>query len=210
MVALGVVATGVIAVPLVRSLVHEEPLFRPRISAIEVAPMCPWRDPAVDLERWFAGATNYVAETRILSGKRPELTRALRRPPTPEENAVKFFRVRTSAGSPGFVFTRRVKGERGGIELVTALDHEGAVRGVSIQSHRENAATAQILSKWLEGFIGKTATNDCQVGVDLPPVPETARRSANAIADGIHSVLVLHDIADHSADGRAARRLDGP
>ena len=55
----------------------------------EAMPLCPWRQPEVDLKVFFPDATGYRAETRILSGLRLELAERLGRTPTGDENALR-------------------------------------------------------------------------------------------------------------------------
>src|SRR5436190_1298118 len=132
------------------SSVEEQPRVH-KISEIELAPMCPWREPQRDLANFFPSATDYKRETRILSGMRPQLQQRLGRVPTAEENALLIHRVTNGSQSLGAVLTRRVKGEHGGIELVTAVDPSGTIRGVSIQTQREPDSIARKITdtNWL-------------------------------------------------------------
>src|SRR6266850_5215783 len=148
-------------------------------AQIELAPLCPWREPQRDLQALFPGATNYTRETRILSGLRPQLQQRLGRVPTAEENALLIHRITSSTGRLGSVLVRRVKGEHGGIEIVTATDPHGTVGAVLVQSQREPPAIAQTISskEWLAGFTGKDANSPLRVGHDLPDVVKEARSS---------------------------------
>jgi len=169
-----------------------------RAAQIELAPLCPWREPQRDLQELFPGATNYVTETRILSGLRPQLQQRLGRVPGAEENALLIHRVTSSSGQLGSVLVRRVKGEHGGIEIVTAVDRQGAVNGVLIQSQREPAVIAQAITskQWLAGFVAKDVNSPMRLGHDLQDLVPEARTSAQAIADGIRSQLVLLSFAE--------------
>src|SRR5207253_10179868 len=93
----------------------------------------------------------------------------------------------------GAVLVRRVKGEHGGIEIVTATDLRGAVRGDAIQSQREPDSIArQITGRTsLGAFVGKNASCNLRLAEDLPDVAPLARASAQAIADGVRSQLVM-------------------
>src|SRR5256885_439887 len=179
------------------SFVEEQPRVH-NISEIELAPICPWREPQRDLSNFFPSATDYKRETRILSGMRPQLQERLGRVPSAEENALLIHRVTNGSQSLGAVLTRRVKGEHGGIELVTAVDSTGAIRGVAIQSQREPDSIAREITntKWLAAFTGKNAKSALQLDQDLPEVALPARPSAQAIAEGVRSQLVLLSVAE--------------
>jgi len=168
------------------------------IPEIELAPICPWREPQRDLAVFFPSATDYKRETRILSGKRPQMQQRLRRVPTAEENAILIHRITAGAEGLGSVLVRRVKGEHGAIEVVTAIDPRGAVHAVSIQSQREPDVIAQEITatNWLRAFFGKDARASFRVGEDVPEVAPIARASAQAIADGVRSQLVLLSVAE--------------
>src|SRR5438105_4554258 len=129
------------------------------ISEIELAPICPWREPQRDLQKFFPSATDYKRETRILSGRRLELQQRLGRVPSAEENALLIYRVTDGSEPLGSVLTRRVKGEHGGIEVVTAVDPEGVIRAVSVQSQREPDVVAREITStnWLGAFAGNNA-----------------------------------------------------
>src|SRR2546421_7996873 len=167
------------------SFVEEQPRVH-NIPEIELAPICPWREPQRDLPNFFPSATNYKRETRILSGRRPQLQQRLGRVPTAEENALLIHRVTNGSQSLGAVLTRRVKGEHGGIELVTAVDSTGAIRGVAIQSQREPDSIAREITntKWLAAFTGKNAKSALQLDRDLPAGALPARPTAPGIAVG--------------------------
>ena len=199
---LAVLVTAGAAALVVRSrvlLVEEQPRVH-KISEIELAPICPWREPQRDLPNFFPAATDYKRETRILSGMRPQLQQRLGRIPSAEENALLIHRVTNGSRSLGAVLTRRIKGEHGGIEIVTAVDPNGAVRGVAIQSQREPASIAHEIAatNWLGAFTGKNAKSVLRLGQDLPEVAPPARASAQAIADGVRSQLVLLSVSEEA------------
>ncbi len=169
----------------------------------EAGPLCPWREPESDLKRFFPTATRYEVETRILSGRRLELTEHLGRAPTGDENALRVFPVYNGQTALGFVLTRRVKGEFGAIELVLAVNTNQEICGARLQRLREPASIADALqnSQWLEAFDGRSANSPLKIGQDIPDVPIDARNSADAIADGTRSLLILLEasIPDTSA-----------
>jgi hypothetical protein len=168
------------------------------IPEIELAPICPWREPQRDLAVFFPSATDYKRETRILSGKRPQMQQRLGRVPTAEENALLIHRITSGPEALGFVLVRRVKGEHGAIEVVTAINQSGAVHAVSIQSQREPDSIAQQITatNWLGAFFGKDSKAPFRVGEDVPEVSSIARASAQAIAEGVRSQLVLLSVAE--------------
>lgn len=165
---------------------------------LESAPVCPWREPILDLGRLFPPATNYVTETRILSGLTAELRRRLGRQMTTDENPLRIHRVRHGDQTPGCVLVSRIKAEHGSIEIVTGISGNGAVRGVLIQSQREPEAVARIItsSNFLAAFAGKNAAAALRLGEDLPTVPTEARVTAQAVADGVRSQLIVLSFAE--------------
>jgi len=163
---------------------------------IEGAPMCPWRNPAADIAIWFPGATRSESEVRILSALRPELGRRLGRVPTAEENSLYLHPVFQGSRCVGEVAVRRVKGESGAVEIAVAFEPDGRIRAVRLQRSREPEAVAAALDeKWLAGFRGRTASDPRPSDDDLASVPESARITARAIADGIRSLLILRELA---------------
>jgi len=171
----------------------------------EGAPMCPWRHPKEDIAAWFPGATRLDTEVQILSGLRPELARRLGRPATAEENALYLHRVWKDAERLGEVAVRRVKGGAGAVEVVVAFEPDGRVRGVRVQRTREPAEVVAALDgTWLDAFRGRRSGDSLRPGADLPAVPEAARATASALADGVRSLLLSRELANHPG---AVRRL---
>jgi hypothetical protein len=166
------------------------------VERVETAPMCPWREPEADLQRFFPGATGYDTEIRILSGLRVELARRLGRAPSAEENAMYLYQVHGPAGTLGTVLVRRAKGDYGAIEVVLAVDNSGRVVGARLQRQREPEAAARFLTspEWLGTFRGETAEGG-PAAENAPAVPETAADSARAVTQGIHDMLVLLELA---------------
>ena len=164
----------------------------------DVSPVCPWREPQRDLSVLFPPATNYVMEARILSRMTVAIERRLGRHMATDENPLRLYRVHHEDQWPGSVLVMRVKAEHGAIEIVTGMETNGAVRGVLIQSQREPEAVASVItgSKFLSAFAGKTAASPLRLGEDLPEVPPEARVSAQAVANGVRSQLVVLSFAE--------------
>src|SRR4051812_35792249 len=110
------------------SFVDDQPRVH-NIAEIELAPICPWREPERDLPFFFPSATDYKRETRILSGMRPKLQQRLGRVPAAEENALLIHRVASGSQPLGSILPRRVRGKHGGIKVVRAGGLDGVVRG---------------------------------------------------------------------------------
>ena len=167
----------------------------------EVVPLCPWREPQSDLAQLFPGASEHHIETKILSGQRLELSKALGRPPAPDEHALQLHRIFQNDQPVGVVLTRRVKGETGAIELVLAVKTDGHVAGLRLQRMREPELVAAALQadKWLAAFAGKTAADNWQLGVDITAVPAEAKPSALAIVENVRSLLILLETAERIA-----------
>ena len=178
-------------------------LFEPQIQPIQSAPLCPWRDPAQDLNSFFPTATRYEAETHILSGMRLQLASLLGRPPTGDENALHIYRIYTQQTALGAILTQRVKGAYGAIELVLSVNPEGKVIGLRLQRNREPESIAASLQRpeWLGSFVGKQATDSWKLGEDIPAVSGEARISADAIVQGTRSTLILLQTANDSKAG---------
>lgn len=183
----------------------------PKARPPEAAPLCPWREPELDLQRFFPGATRYETETRILSGLRMELAQRLGRTPTGDENALRLYEVYREDLRLGTILTRRVKGEYGGIEIVLALDTHRAVRGVRLQRLREPESIAAALqnTNWLAGFVNKRTEDAWRLGDDVPAVPSEAEASAAAIVEGARSLLISLATAEAAQAPRLAATHHG-
>ena len=197
---LGGIGFGIIALVTARYATQrvswEEPP-PPRSTRIHAAPLCPWRNPEADLAAVFPQADHWEPETRILSGLRIELAKRLGRPVQPDESALRLYRVSAGPAPLGVVMIRRVRGDYGALEVVVAVDESGTVRAVRLQRLREPEAVMQPLREadWLGAFRGKSVQNRCRVGEDLPAVPPSAEVTANAIAEGVRSLLILLETA---------------
>jgi hypothetical protein len=170
----------------------------------ENSPICPWRDPQRDLRRLFPDATKYVAEFIGTIHKR------LNRPMTVDENPLRIYRTIDGTRTTGAILVKRVKGEHGGIELVTGVDSQGHVCGVVIQSQREPDSVAQVIAKWLPHFVGKTAESPLRPGDDLPEVAPEARATANAVAEGVRSGLIVFSFAENPVEAEKSRTKRSP
>lgn len=181
------------------------PLHNPRdVARVEHTPVCPWRNPAQDLAALFSPVTNYVLETRIVSGLIVSAEKQLGRRMHPNENPLRIHRVQHDGRTLGSILVTRVKGEHGGIEIVTGVETNGAVRGVLIQSQREPPAVAAAITNtaWLARFAGRTAKSSWGVGAELPDVPADARASAQAVADGVRDQLIVLTFAELPREAR--------
>src|SRR6478735_6878796 len=115
-----------------RELAQQPPHFHhtKAVAAVEPPPLCPWREPQRDLHALFPGATNYVIESRIVTGLLGPIQKHLGRPLNPDENPLRIYRVLRDGQTAGSVLVTRVKAEHGGLELVSGVDLNGTVRGV--------------------------------------------------------------------------------
>jgi len=174
--------------------------FEAKTKPPQAAPLCPWREPESDLALFFPGATHYEIETRILSGRRLELTERLGRAPTGDENVLHLHCVYREKTPLGVVLTRRVKGAYGAIELVLAVSTNGQTRALRLQRLREPEPIAVALQNpdWLRAFAGQRADSPSQRGRDLPEVPAEAQASADGIIEGTRSLLILLAAADEA------------
>ena len=165
----------------------------------ESSPVCPWREPWRDLPLLFPSATHYTAEKRILSASLVPLQKWLGRPMTADENPLRIHHaLDVNEHTLGSVLVCRVKGEHGAIELVAAIDNDDKLHGVLIQSQREPDAVAQVItgSDFLRSFSGLDASSPFRIGTDLPGVAAPAQLSAQAVADGVRSQLIVLSFAE--------------
>lgn len=164
----------------------------------DISPVCPWREPQRDLAILFPPATNYFTESRIVTRLTLEIEKQLGRHMNSDEKPPRLHRVRHQNQTMGSVLVARIKGEHGGIEIVTGVETNGTVRGMLIQSQREPEAVAEVItgSQFLSAFVGKTAASPLRIGKDLPAVPPAARASAQAIAEGVRCQLVVLSFAE--------------
>ncbi|MFO1511809.1 MAG: hypothetical protein U1F83_02680 [Verrucomicrobiota bacterium] len=187
---------GIIAWRIYESLRPVEIPFETENRPAAAAPMCPWREPERDLKQFFPEATHHRIETRILSGQRLELEERLGRTPTGDENALYLYPVYRAQTQLGVVLARRVKGEFGAIELVLAVETNQQVAGLRLQRLREPETSAAALQdpQWLGSFVGKRADSSWQP--EIAGLPPEARTSAEAITEGVRSLLIQLAMAD--------------
>ncbi len=176
------------------------------LPGLDVSTVCPWRDPKRDLAALFPSATHYVPEPRIVSGMTAEIVKRLGRQMTPDENPLRIFRAQSNGHTLGSVLVTRVRGEHGGIETVIGINTSGVVNGVRIQSQREpDEVTREITSSdFLTAFVGKTFSSRFHLADDLPELPPSARASAQAIADGVRSQMIVLSFAERLAEPSGA------
>ncbi len=183
----------------------------PNTPALDVSPtsrpddrgpaMCPWREPAKDMQALFPGATGYHAETVVLSRHRLDIVKKLGTGYRMETTALYLYRVEKRGGTMGTIMVRRAAGPHGAIEVVAGIVPEGRVAGVRIQRHREPGAITDAItsSQWLASFKGKTADASFKMGVDLVPVAADALEAANTVAAEVHALLVEQAESDPAA-----------
>ena len=171
------------------------PLLNLGTAPTETAPLCPWREPESDLRAFFPKATDFHAETRILSAKRLEMASRLGRIPTAEENSLRVYCIYQGKQPLGHILTRRAKGEFGAIEIVLAVAADGQVQGMRLQRQREPEVTSAALhsTAWLSAFNHQTARSEWRLGRAIPDVPPEARVSAQEIVESVRSLLILLD-----------------
>ena len=181
--------------------IEHEPLRN--VAAIEAPAMCPWRSPEKDLRAFFPRASGYRPETLVLSPLRLEIQRRLGAGVRLESNALYIYRVEESAAtmppSPcGAFLVRRASGEYGAIEVVVAVGMDRRVVGVRLQRHREPPPAAGTLAsaRWLGAFNGKSAASAFRSGEDLPVVSLAAKRSCEAVAGAVRSLLIEYDASE--------------
>jgi len=75
-----------------------------------------------------------------------------------------------------------------------------------LQRLREPESIAGVLqdARWQNSFIGKTWQDVCQVGRDITSVPPEAMNSAQAVSDGIRSLLILLSTSEQTPSPRLA------
>jgi hypothetical protein len=180
------------------------PIFKAQNKPAEAAPICPWRNQESDLRALFPEATRTQPETRILTGKRAELTSRLGRPPTGDDHVVRLYRAYKGETELGVIQTRRVKGTFGAIEIVLGTDQQYRVRGVLFQRLREPEPIVRALRDpaWLGWLTGRNANE----GWGSKPEMHDAeiQGSADAVLEGIRTMLILLETADHERDGAKA------
>ena len=167
-------------------------------KATEAPAMCPWRDPTGDRKRFFPDADGHTQESLILSSLRLKILKRLGPNSVLESNALYLYRVHHGKDERGTVLVRRAAGEFGAIEVVVAVDPSRRILGVRLQRHREPPEVAAALESpaWLGAFRGKMASDPLEIGNGLPVVPPSARKSVEAVARAVRSLLIEYDVAE--------------
>jgi hypothetical protein len=182
--ALGAVAYGW------RTSHESHAVFEPVIPKIESRTPCPWRDAETDMTNWFPGATKYLVQDLILSGKRLQLQERLGRPVLSDEMALHCYPVLSNDVSLGTVLTRRTKGEHGAIEVALALGSSHSVRRFKIQRLREPAQIVEALAKCeLEKQIENKSAGE-EIVFDCPD----AKVVSDMLAKEVKALLILYDM----------------
>lgn len=169
-------------------------------------PMCPWREPKRDLQRFFPSATDYRTDTLALSSIRQPILDRLGPGGRIESNSLYAHRALQNGKTVGSVLVRRAPGPHGAVEMVMAVDLTGKVVGVHLQRHREPPAVAQFLlsPSFLERFRGITAESDPRtVHADLGDANK--REAAQAITGMLRTMLIEFEEAERhygDASGR--------
>jgi hypothetical protein len=191
------VLTSFLAGCLPKDDISPEPVVR---GNTEAPAMCPWRDPAGDMTRFFPGTSEYSRDTLILSSYRVVIMRRLGKDTPLESNTLYAYRIHRDGKTIGTVLVRRAAGEYGAIEVVLAVDNERRIVGLRLQRHREPVSIAAALTnpKWENAFHRKNADDDFTLGRGLPEVPKDARTSANAVAKAVRSLLIEYDTVENA------------
>lgn len=197
-IASAALITVAIAVQFVTARRYEaEIVTLPVRQAAKAAQMCPWRNPNRDRRILFPHATRHEAHIAILTHQLAQLKAQLGHWPTADENPLYVYRVFNGTKPVGSIAARRVKGQYGALEIVVGTDTQGIVRGVLIQRLREPAEIEDALLKrgWLDTFRGDTIQSDWSLERRLADVSLSARPSAQAIVEGVRSLLILLNAA---------------
>jgi len=164
-------------------------------------PMVPWRDPSRDMAALFPGADSYRTDTLIFSRHAHEIVRRIGPGARLDSTRVFAHRILSHGNVIGTVLVRRSPGEHGAIEVVLGVNPVESVTGVRIQRLREPQAAESFLTsaRWLDSFVRKTAESTFTPGLDLPAAPESARKTADVVAESVRYLLVILSIAEPGA-----------
>jgi hypothetical protein len=169
-------------------------VFEPVIPRIESGIQCPWRDAETDLTNWFAGATRFVVQDVVLSGKRLQLQERLGRPVRPEEMALHCYPVLSNEVQIGAVLTRRLKGEHGAIELALALGPDRRIQHFKVQRIREPTEVVVGLSNCdLEGQLQNKSFED-EIVFNCARLSPGAKVLSDNLANEVKALLILYDL----------------
>ncbi len=163
------------------------------------AALCVWLNPERDIAAFFRGADGYTTETRRHTREQRRLIeRRLGGPLDPDEVEFNFYRVRERGRMVGTVLTHQARGRYGAVQVVVALNKEGAVRGVRVQRDREPVNLNE--AGFLKQFEGKTARDPVQMGKDIKPIAGH-ERSSDAVISSVRKLLVVHDVLEGRETG---------
>jgi hypothetical protein len=192
LLALALAALGALAYRW-RTFHESHAVFEPVIPKIEAKTPCPWRDAETDMTNWFPGATKYLVQDLILSGKRLQLQERLGRPVLSDEMALHCYPVLSNDISLGTVLTRRTKGEHGAIEVALALNSDHRVRHFKIQRLREPSEIVEGLTKCdLEKQIENKSSGE-EIVFDCPD----AKVVSDMLAKEVKALLILYEMGYH-------------
>lgn len=164
---------------------------------VEIAGICPWRNPNSDLKAYFPTANHYERRLLNMSDLRPDVLAELG-PKTPmDSNGLYYYRVYRDSNWVGSVIVQRTAGEYGVVEYTAGVGQDGKIKGVRIQRLREPDLTVKTIEapSWLASFSNKSTDGSFIVGKDIPPVPESAHQTAQSLADSVRRLIVEYDIA---------------
>jgi hypothetical protein len=167
--------------------------------------MCPWRKPDRDMALFFPGATSYRTDVLALSSIRQRILERMGPAGRLDSLALDVHQVLRQGKVVGSVLVRRAAGPHGAIEVVTAIDQEGKVAGVSIQRQREPEEVARWITShdWLKSFEGKSA--ESLVLSPRAPVSPQASEAATTIQKTVRSLLIEFEEAERYYRGPASQ-----
>jgi hypothetical protein len=87
----------------------------------EAAGLCPWRNSADDIKKYFPGSDRFDETLLVVSNRRLQVQELLGRAPTGDENSLRAYRIYRGSEDVGLVVPRRVSGEHGLIEFIIAI-----------------------------------------------------------------------------------------
>lgn len=99
------------------------------------------------------------------------------------------------ADDKGYVVQTTVSGSQGNITLITGIDANGAVTGISIVKHSETSGLGAIAGStgadgqnWRDQFVGKTSAAVTKDGGDIDALTG-ATITSRAVCNGVNSAL---------------------
>jgi len=157
------------------------------------AALCVWRKPDEDIKKFFPGADTYKTEVKKPSkSQKAAIEKRLGAKLDSDEQEFKIYRIIDNKKTIGTILTHLGKGQYGAIEIVTALDNDGKVKGVGIQRDREKKRAELRSDKFLGQFKGKTVKDPVKTGKDIKAVPG-AEKSSETVAFSVKKLLIIND-----------------